>query len=146
TRYGPPSLQLRYADGSRGFEWLPTEHRVTQDGPTTELVLGFRDRLHPVHVVLHYRVHADTDVIERWTVVRNAGDGPVELLRADSGAWTLPPLADYRLSHVTGQWSAETQLRREPAPYGETVLTSRRGITSHHANPWAMLDDGKADE
>ncbi|MFD7681901.1 alpha-galactosidase [Streptomyces sp. NPDC060187] len=146
TRYGPPSLQLRYADGSRGFAWLPTEHQVTQEGPTAELVLGFRDRLHPVHVALHYRVRAHTDVIERWTVVRNAGDSPVELLRADSAAWTLPPLADYRLSHVTGQWSAETQLRREPAPYGETVLTSRRGITSHHANPWAMLDDGKADE
>ncbi|MEU8795640.1 alpha-galactosidase [Streptomyces sp. NPDC048643] len=146
TRYGPPSLQLRYADGSRGFEWLPTDHQVRQDGPIAELVLGFRDRLHPVDVALHYRVRADTDVIERWTVVRNAGDSPVELLRADSAGWTLPPLADYRLSHVTGQWSAESQLRREPAPYGETVLTSRRGITSHHANPWAMLDDGKADE
>ena len=24
----------------------------------------------------------------------------------------------------------------------ETVLTSRRGITSHHANPWVMVDDG----
>lgn len=72
TRYGPPSLQLRYADGSRGFAWLPTEHQVTQEGPTAELVLGFRDRLHPVHVALHYRVRADTDVIERWTVVRNA--------------------------------------------------------------------------
>ena len=28
------------------------------------------------------------------------------------------------------------------APDGETVFTSRRGITSHHANPWVMVDDG----
>nr|WP_189191437.1 alpha-galactosidase [Streptomyces albiflavescens] len=142
TRYGPPSLQVRFADGSRAFEWQPTGHRVDEG----ELELAFRDRLYPLHVALHYRVRGDTDVIERWTVVRNAGEEPVTLLRADSAAWTLPPLRDYRLSHVTGQWSAESQLRRGRLPYGETVLTSRRGITSHHANPWVMLDSGEATE
>ncbi|MFZ4188364.1 alpha-galactosidase [Streptomyces pseudogriseolus] len=147
TRYGPPSLQVRYADGSRAFEWEPVGHRVDDSVPGgAELVLEFRDRVFPLSVALHYRVRADTDVIERWTALRNDGDHHVDLLRADSAAWTLPPLADYRLSHVTGQWSAETQLRRERLPHGETVLTSRRGITSHHANPWTMLDDGTADE
>ncbi|WUU80227.1 alpha-galactosidase [Streptomyces cellulosae] len=147
TRYGPPSLQVRYADGSRAFEWEPAGHRVDDSVPACEeLVLEFRDRVVPLSVALHYRVRADTDVIERWTVLRNDGDERVDLLRADSAAWTLPPLADYRLSHVTGQWSAETRLHRERLPYGETVLTSRRGITSHHANPWTMLDDGTADE
>ncbi|WP_442812258.1 alpha-galactosidase [Streptomyces sp. NBC_00243] len=142
TRYGPPSLQVRFTDGSRAFEWQPTGHRVTDD----KLELGFRDRNYPLDVTLHYRVHADTDVIERWTVVRNAGDEPVTLLRTDSAAWALPALRDYRLSHVTGQWCAESQLRREQLPYGETVLTSRRGTTSHHANPWVMLDAGEATE
>ncbi|MFF8316108.1 alpha-galactosidase [Streptomyces bobili] len=147
TRFGPPSLQVRYADGSRAFEWEPVGHRVHEPAPgSAELVLEFRDRLYPLRVALHYRVREDTDVIERRTVLHNAGDQRVDLLRADSAAWTLPPLPDYRLSHVTGQWSAETQLRRDPLPYGETVLTSRRGITSHHANPWLMLDAGDATE
>lgn len=97
-------------------------------------------------MALHYRVHDDSDVIERWTVLRNDGDAPVALQRADSAAWTLPFREDYRLSHVTGQWSSETQLRRDTLPFGETVLTSRRGITSHHANPWVMLDAGDATE
>ncbi|MEU0114513.1 alpha-galactosidase [Streptomyces bobili] len=147
TRFGPPSLQVRYADGARAFEWEPVGHRVHEPAPgSAELVLEFRDRLYPLRVALHYRVREDTDVIERRTVLHNAGDQRVDLLRADSAAWTLPPLPDYRLSHVTGQWSAETQLRRDPLPYGETVLTSRRGITSHHANPWLMLDAGDATE
>ncbi|WP_329267327.1 alpha-galactosidase [Streptomyces sp. NBC_01451] len=147
TRYGPPSLQVRYADSSRGFEWVPTGHRILEPAPgVSELVLEFRDRLYPLDVALHYTVRADTDVVERRTVVRNAGDEQVDLLRADSAAWTLPPLRDYRLSHVTGQWSAESQLRRDTLPFGETVLTSRRGITSHHANPWVMLDAGEATE
>ncbi|MFC9290206.1 alpha-galactosidase [Streptomyces sp. NPDC057052] len=147
TRFGPPSLQVRHADGSRAFEWEPVGHRVHEPAPgSAELVLEFRDRLYPLHVALHYRVREDTDVIERRTVLRNAGDRRVELLRADSAAWTLPVLPDYRLSHVTGQWSAESQLRRDALPYGETVLTSRRGITSHHSNPWVMLDAGDAGE
>ncbi len=141
TRYGPPSLQVRYADGSRAFEWEPVGHRVDDSVPGgAELVLEFRDRVFPLSVALHYRVRADTDVIERWTVLRNDGDHHVDLLRADSAAWTLPPLADYRLSHVTGQWSAETQLRRERLPHGETVLTSR---TRHHESPRQPLDDAR---
>ncbi|MET8829270.1 alpha-galactosidase [Streptomyces sp. NPDC004610] len=145
--YGPPALQVRHADGTRGFTWLATGHEILTPAPgTEELVLRFRDRRYPLQVALHYRVRADSDVIERRTVLRNAGAERVEVERADSAAWTLPPLPGYRISHVTGQWSAETQLRREPLPYGETTLTSRRGVTGHHANPWLMVDPGDTTE
>ncbi|MEV6752896.1 alpha-galactosidase [Streptomyces sp. NPDC051214] len=147
ARYGTPSLQVRFADGTRAFEWEALSHRVHEPTPgSTELVLKFRDRRHTLEITLHYRVHDDSDVIERWCVLRNTGEETVALLRADSAAWTLPVRDDYRLSHVTGQWSAESQLHRERLPFGETVLTSRRGITSHHANPWVMLDAGEATE
>ncbi|MFE1957887.1 alpha-galactosidase [Streptomyces sp. NPDC059479] len=155
ARFGPPSLQVRFADGTRAFEWLPTGHRTEEPATGTasgsasgsaELALEFRDRHYPLEVTLHYRVHDDSDVIERWTVLRNTGDSPMALPRTDSAAWSLPAREDYWLSHVTGQWSAETQLRRERLPFGETVLTSRRGITSHHANPWVMVDAGDATE
>lgn len=147
ARYGAPSLQVRFADGTRAFEWCAVGHRVHEPAPgTSELALDFRDSHYALEVTLHYRVHDDSDVIERWTELRNSGDGTVVLLRADSAAWTLPAREDHRLSHVTGQWSAETQLRRERVPFGETVLASRRGITSHHANPWVMLDPGDTTE
>lgn len=147
ARYGTPSLQVRFADGTRAFEWEAVGHRVHEPTPgSTELALEFRDRHYPLAITLHYRVHDDGDVIERWSVLRNTGDEAVVLLRADSAAWTLPARDDYRLSHVTGQWSAETQLHRDRVPFGETTLTSRRGITSHHANPWVMLDAGDATE
>lgn len=147
ARYGTPSLQVRFADGTRAFEWQALGHRVHEPAPgSTELALEFRDRHYPLTITLHYRVHDDSDVIERWTVLRNTGEEPVVLQRADSAAWALPARDDYRLSHVTGQWSAESQLHRDRLPFGETVLTSRRGITSHHANPWVMLDAGDATE
>ncbi|GAA3507336.1 alpha-galactosidase [Streptomyces showdoensis] len=71
---------------------------------------------------------------------------PVTVERLDSASWTAPALADYRLSHLVGGWNSEFQLRGDRLPVAETVLTSRRGLTGHHANPWLALDDGTATE
>jgi alpha-galactosidase len=145
AQFGVPSLQVRFADGTRALELAFVDHAI--DGGL--LSIRLRDRLYPLELVLHYRVHADSDVIERWTTVRNngpAGAEPVELLRADSACWPLAPRGDYRLRHVTGHWSGESQLERVVLARGETVLTSRRGTTGHHANPWVTLDAGDAGE
>ena len=138
TRYWTPALQVRFADGTRGLEWRYQNHTITGG----HLELAFTDRHYPLRITLHYRLRAD--VLERWTEL--TADTDVEVVRADSATWALPVLDDYRLSHVTGRWAAETQLQREPVPHGETVFASRRGITGHHANPWVMVDDGTATE
>ncbi|MEZ0095846.1 alpha-galactosidase [Streptacidiphilus sp. EB129] len=152
ARFGAPSLQVRFADGTRALEWAAVGHTLDEDPDTgaSTLRLHFRDRHYPLGITLGYLVRQDSDVIERWTELRNTDDSPdgaaVELLRADSGSWAMPPRDDYRLSHAFGAWAAETQLTRAQLPYGETVLTSRRGTSSHHAQPWAMIDAGDADE
>jgi alpha-galactosidase len=138
TRYWPAALQVRFADGARGLEWRYRDHAITG----THLRIAFTDRHYPLRITLHYRLRGD--VLERWAEL--SADIDVEVLRADSATWALPVSEDYRLSHVTGRWAAETQLRRTPVPHGETVFASRRGITSHHANPWVMVDDGTATE
>ncbi|HEX9338011.1 MAG TPA: glycoside hydrolase family 36 N-terminal domain-containing protein, partial [Pseudonocardiaceae bacterium] len=142
-RFGPPSLAVRYADGTAAVEWIYEGYDV--DG--LHLAVRLADRHYPLSVVLHYRLHDDSDVIDRWTTVRNtADDEAVTLVRLDSAAWHLPIRPDYRVSHVAGGWSYECQLHRVTVPVAETVFTSRRGITSHQANPWLMLDAGDADE
>ena len=149
-RYAHAGLAVRFADGTRDLELNFTGHRVEQHGPgDEELVLSFADRYFPLAVESHYRVRADSPAIERHLTLRHLGGDqtePLHVLRADSASWILPPLADYRLSHVYGQWSAELQIQRGPLAFGETVLGSRRGVTSHHANPWAMIDAGDATE
>ncbi|MFC1413420.1 alpha-galactosidase [Streptacidiphilus sp. N1-12] len=156
SRFGAPSLQLRFADGVRALEPVADGHSLTEQPTGATLLLHFRDRHYPLRITLGYQVHDDSDVIERWTELTHTGtdseagdgteQGPITVLRADSAAWSLPPRDDYRLSHTTGAWAAETQLRRSQLSYGETVLTSRRGVTGHHAQPWAMVDAGDADE
>ena len=141
--FGVPALAVRFADGTSALEWTYAGHQI--DSGT--LVVRLRDRHYPLEASLYYRVHADTDVIERWTLLRHLGsEEPISLLRTDSASWTFPRRAGARLSRTSGAWSAETGLYREPLPIGETTLTSRRGVPSHQVNPWVMLDAGDATE
>jgi alpha-galactosidase len=143
VRFGVPSLQVRFADGTRALEWQYLDHTI--DAESSTLDVRFADRHYPLEVVLHYRVHADSDVIERRLSLRNTGvEDAITLLRTDSATWPLPVRDDYRVSHVTGRWGAETRLQRTRVPVGATVFGSRRGTTSHHANPWIALDSGEA--
>ncbi|KQX56383.1 alpha-galactosidase [Streptomyces sp. Root66D1] len=150
ARFGPAGLQVRFADGTRGAQWRFAGHSVGGvAGGDLRLVL--EDRHRPLRAELHYRVRPDTDVVERWTELTHTGDAdgppdPVTVGRLDSASWTAPPLADYRLSHLVGGWNSEFQLQRDRLPVAETVLTSRRGITGHHASPWLAVDDGSAAE
>ena len=141
--FGAAALGVGFADGTAGLE-LQIVSRAVEAG---RLILTLADRRQPLSVDLHYRPAAGTDVIERWAVVRHTGDADDILLhRHDAAAWCVPQRDDYRISHVTGAWSAEGTLHRALLPVAETHLTSRRGVTGHHANPWVMIDDGTAGE
>ena len=141
--FGVAGLVVRYADGAGGVEWRYAGHTVA-DG---RLEITLDDRHYPLQITLHYQVFDDSDVIQRWITLRHTGTGaPIELRRCDSAQFALPVLPDYRVSYVFGGWSREFQLRRMVPPVGETVFTSRRGTTSHQANPWVMVDAGDASE
>ena len=134
---------VEFGDGTRAVEWRYRDHQV-DDG---QLRITLADRHYPLELTLCYRVYPDTDVIERWTELRHTGtDQPIMVERCDSAHWTIPVRPDYRMSCVTGEWSAEFQLSRTPLPYGETTLTTRRGLSRHQVNPWLMVDAGDATE
>ena len=142
-RFGVPSLQVRFDGGTRAVEWVLDSSTTGANG----LEIKLRDRDYPLGVNLTYRVYDDCDVIERHITLEHLGDGgPIEIYRADSAAWVLPPLPAYRVSYTTGRWAGETRFRQHELPVGELTLTSRRGVTSHHVNPWVALDDGTASE
>ncbi|WP_371574778.1 alpha-galactosidase [Streptomyces sp. NBC_01314] len=138
-RFARPALSVR-TDERRGTEWTFREYEADGD----ELRLRFADD--GLGITLHYRMR--DDVIERWVTLAN--DGPeVELLRADSATWTLPPRAEeaaWRLSQLHGRWAAESRLVRGDLTYGEKVIGSRRGHTGHQHLPWVALDTDATEE
>ncbi|QKV91744.1 alpha-galactosidase [Streptomyces sp. NA02950] len=143
-RFVRPALSVRTPE-LRGTQWR-FERGAVRDG---DLQLRFRDPLHHLGITLHYRMRDDGDVLERWATLTHTGTGdhpPLELLRADSAAWSLPARDRWRLTHLYGRWAAESRIARTDLTPGEKVIGSRRGHTSHHHLPWIALDGGDATE
>jgi alpha-galactosidase len=142
-RYAEPCLKVTMADGVRDTVLKYVSHQV--NGDNLDIVL--KDIQNDLEVVLHYRAYPDSDIIRKHTTIRNSTTQAVRVESAQSGVWYMPAGDGYRLSRLAGHWAGETQLIQEPVFQGKTVLESRRGNTSHQANPWFAIDyAGAADE
>ncbi|MER6461332.1 alpha-galactosidase [Streptomyces sp. NPDC001228] len=142
-RFVRPALSVR-TEERRGTEWT-FESYETDDGTGADgdgLRLRFSDA--GILLTLHYRMRGD--VVERWVTVDNRAHAPLELLRADPAAWTLPDREGWRLSQLHGRWAAESRLTSAPLTYGEKVIGSRRGHTGHQHLSWVALDTDATEE
>jgi alpha-galactosidase len=145
TKYIEPCLKVTFADGVRDVV-LRFDSAEVREGETPELDIHLKDAYYPLSVTLHYRVHPQYDLIERWTTLVNTGDSLITLERVWSAQWHLPRGDAYRMAHLTGRWVDEMHIRREALVQGVKVLESRRLTTSHHNNPWFAVDRGTATE
>jgi alpha-galactosidase len=145
TKYIEPCLKVTFADGVRDIV-LEFDSAQVIAAEQPELVVTLQDAFYPFTLELHYRIHEDLDLIERWAAVTNRGEQPVTVERIFSAQWHLPRGEPYRLTHLSGRWLDEFHLQRQRLTPGVKVLESRRITTSHHAQPWFALDRSGADE
>ncbi|MFN3266766.1 MAG: alpha-galactosidase [Deinococcales bacterium] len=136
NKYIEPAIQTTFSDGVRDLVFGFVNSTVLED----ELQIQLRDVHYPFSLTLHYRIHANYDLIERFVTAENHGTDPVLLPRIFSAQWHTPAHRQYRLSHLAGAWFKETQLLREPLEIGTKVLESRRMTSSHQNNPFFALD------
>ena len=138
--YSEPALKVAFADGARDLTLHYVSGRVDGGGVIVELA----DATRPLKVTLRYTIDEQTGIVGRSATILNAGRDPVRVDQASSAAWSLPVGEDYRLYSLTGRWAAEWTLDSRPLTGGATVLESRRGSTSNHANPWFAIDRSDA--
>lgn len=141
-KYIEPCFKASYADGIR--DTVLRFEKAEQEGDL--LCINLYDSLESLRIILHYQIHAEYDLLERWTEVINDGKTAMTLERILSAQWHLPRARSYHLSHLYGRWAEEWNLCREPLTIGTKVLESRRLTTSHHANPWFAVDSGCVNE
>ncbi len=137
SKYTEPCLKTTFADGVRDTVLVFDSSEVLD----SELRIVLRDSYYPLTITLHYKIHVEYDLLERFVTVQNSGDTPVTLERLFSAQWHPPAHRQYRLSHLAGAWFKETQMHREVLDSGTKVLESRRITTSHQNNPWFALDN-----
>ncbi len=140
--YAEPCLKVTFADHVRHTP-LRYERHVVEG---SHVVVTLRDAHYPLRVHLHYRGFEEHDLVERYAVVENAGSTPVTLEQVLSASWYLERGRDYVLTHLAGAWGAEFQVYRQAITPGKKLLESRRGHTSHLANPWFAIDPGTTTE
>jgi len=137
-----PCLKISFYDGVRDIVLKFESEKTTNN----ELVISLQDIHYPLKVNLHYLTHKEFDLIERWVEVETLGKEIINIERILSAMWHLPSGGNYFLSHLTGRWNDEFNLVREPLTPGVKVLESRRITSSHHHNPWFVIDNGNCSE
>ncbi|REE87440.1 alpha-galactosidase [Paenibacillus taihuensis] len=141
--YAEPALKATFGDGVRDLKLRYEGFSI--DKPE-ELVIRLADEHYALKVNLHYHVFPEYDLIERYVTVTNGESSAVRIEQVMSAIWSVLSLPAYRMTHVTGRWAGEYQLRSDVLSEGKKVLESRRGFTGPHANPWFAIDDGTASE
>jgi alpha-galactosidase len=136
-----PALKITFADGNRDLVLHYESHTTTANG--VDVVL--KDIGRKIFVTLHYTVDPQTGILARSATIENREAAPVTVEQAAAAAWALPP-AHYTLNYLTGRWAGEWNLTEEPLHPGVRVLESRRGSTSHQANPWFAIQAGDSSE
>ncbi|MEV8375718.1 alpha-galactosidase [Kribbella sp. NPDC056861] len=109
------------------------------------LDLTFVDEVRAVRVVLHYRVPAGLDVVERWVTVSNDGDEELRLQEHASAGFVVPTSGGAVVNYLWGEWNSEFRQGSVELRRGRFTIDSRQGITGHSYSPFLSVGESSGD-
>ncbi|AEC02289.1 alpha-galactosidase [Parasphaerochaeta coccoides] len=143
---GSTSLDLRYKGhkifhGKYNIPSLPALYESEEGmAETLEIILG--DETLSLEVSLFYGVFAEKDIITRAVKVVNKSSEDVVMNRIFSASLDIQHGDGFwDFLHFHGRHNMERICERVRVCHGITLINSRRGISSHHHNPFLILCD-----
>ena len=142
-----PALQVQHVDGDLNLELKVTDYDVKDEARARIHVFTMQDKLMPFTVKVFYKAYKRVDVIETWTEITHQEKKAVTLKRFDSGHLTLRQ-GDVWMTHLHGNWAAETEPTMERVTQGMKVISNTDGTRNSHLDaPELMLSlDGRPQE
>lgn len=145
---GSRSCDFRYKSyeiypGKRPVPSLPSVREGSDEPQSLEIVL--EDPVLHLQATLCYSVFEKKDIITRRTVLCNQDKTRIQLTKAASVCMDLVN-KDLDLVHFYGRHNMERQMERVPVSHDIQVISSKRGASSHHHNPFCILCDHDATE
>lgn len=134
-RYKEHCLKASFVDGCRELVYGYEGYQI--DG--NELIIKLKDIHYDFNMNLHYKVHEEYDLIERYITIKNNSKDVIEIEKIHSAQFHIP-YEDLTFSNVHGHWGAEQQQFKQKVNYGKIVIENRRGISTHNHNPYFILD------
>lgn len=142
-----PVLEVAFADQTRDCELTLVSSEVISVDDRETLKIVQRDRYYPLEVISYLRVLPEYDLIEKWIEISNTARRGKEIIRIEnllSGSALLP--ADrYFLTHHSGQWFREYQLRKTELTAGIKTLAAR-DFFSFENTPWFAVTNTPGDD
>ncbi len=144
---GSECCSLRYVnhhitDEKYALEGLPSVY-AKEDAQTLEVTL--EDTVSNVRVKLLYGVLEKEDIITRSAIITNYGKGSITLEKISSANLDFL-YGQYDLISFHGKHNLERNFQRSRIGYGNTVIGSRRGTSSHQYNPAVVIAEKDANE
>ena len=120
-----PAIQVQHANGDQNLELEVTDYASTDEGAAVVHTFTMKDKLLPFTVCLCYKAYKNVDVMETWTEVNHEEKRAVILKRYDSGHLSIRR-NDVWLTHLHGDWAAESDVTQEPLTRPEGDSQQRR--------------------
>ena len=144
-----PALDLRFVSYEQGkgkysLPGLPALFEAEKEEAET-LKITLKDRVEEIYVTLFYGIFEKKNIITRAASFENRSGKNVVLKRALSLGLDFME-GDMDLIHFYGKHAGERQFERRNLPHGITEISSSRGTSSHHHNPFVILCDRETTE
>ncbi len=160
TDFRSPAISVVYNDGSRTAQLHYENYRIASGKPSIPglpstyvesdceadtLEIFLRDPVKGLKVTLRYTAYNNIDVITRNAIITNGGEAPVIIEKALSASVDFEH-SDFEMITLTGAWARERHIERGALRSGVQSVESRRGASSHQANPFLALTAKNATE
>ncbi|WP_338780825.1 alpha-galactosidase [Metabacillus sp. FJAT-52054] len=152
TDFREPALSIRRESGSAIHRFEYADYAITdgkeripgmpatfaEQGEAENLAITLLDRTAGLKLTLNYTLFEHLPVMARRTTIENIGTENVQLERVMSLSLDLND-RDYKMMHLSGTWSRERHLKERVLETGIQSISSARGASSHHHNPFLAL-------
>ncbi|MBT2655214.1 alpha-galactosidase [Bacillus sp. ISL-18] len=135
---------FKIIEGKPRIEGLPSTY-VNEDEEAGTLQIVLRDAFLQAKLTLHYTIFRDQPVITRSASLKNEGTGNLVIDRLMGASVDLPD-KEFIFTHLAGTWSRERHVKERNLEMGIQSISSLRGASSHHHNPFLALKRPAATE
>lgn len=115
-----------------------------QEEEAATLIITLYDPIIQTEMILYYTIFTEINAIARSVRFVNLGTQKIKLKRALSMSLDLYD-SDFEMIQLDGAWGRERHITKRPLFNGVQSISSARGASSHHHNPF-ILDSRKRDE
>lgn len=153
------TLEVQAKSGAFGADFIYVSHSISDDKYAVQgmpsafageekvqtLCVILKDPVTGLTLELLYGVYEQLDMITRAARLINQGSERLTLHRALTLCLDMPS-GQWDLLHFHGRHEMERQMERVPLTSGIRTISTRRGASSHHHNPFVILADSEATE